>query len=82
MTAKGIFINNEDEINEAERLGYSIPNPEYIELPLAFDLNQVEVAFINPLNRIVVFMKTSGRFEFVNEAGVFETIKKHLNSQI
>lgn len=78
MIAKGIFLANDTEIDEAERLGYKKPMPEYVELEMVFDINSVEVAFLNNTKKIVLFFKSAGRFEVVYEKELFDKLKNHL----
>lgn len=74
MIAKGLFIQNEHEIEQANALGMDIPDPIFIELEICFDVKQIEVAFVSIENKIIVFFKSAGRFELAYKKELFENI--------
>lgn len=81
MDAIGIFLKNEKEIEKAKELGFNIPEEEFIQLPMCFDLNALEAAFPNNRGHIIIYLKSNGSFEIDYDKELFEKIKNHLNSK-
>jgi len=82
MNGKVILLANELEIIKAETLGINLPEAEYVEYPIVFDIDEVSCCYMSTDINMVLHLKSSGSFNLAWDEKVFNEIKKHLNSQI
>jgi hypothetical protein len=78
MKAKTEFVSNFREIEQAQQLGYEIPNPEKVIIDFNFDLNGVVAYYINQDGNINISLY--GEMWTVQyDKDILKALDKHLN---